>query len=41
MVPRAAIQFACFFPLVWLGLKFGLDAEDKAALGKAGRKLAL
>ena len=41
MVPRAAIQFACFLPLVWLGLKFGLDAEDKAALGKAGRKLAL
>jgi O-antigen/teichoic acid export membrane protein len=41
MVPRATIQFACFFPLVWLGLKFGLDAEDKAALGKAGRKLAL
>lgn len=38
---RAAIQFALFFPLVWLGLKLGLDAGDKAALGKAGRALRL
>lgn len=41
MVARAAIQFALFFPLVWLGLKLGLDPDDKAALGKAGRKLWL
>lgn len=41
MAVRAALQFALFFPLVWLGLKLGLDAEDKAALGKAGRSLRL
>jgi O-antigen/teichoic acid export membrane protein len=41
IVARAACQFALFFPLVWLGLKLGLDAEDKAALGKAGRALRL
>lgn len=41
MLARAAIQFALFFPLVWLGLKLGLDPDDKAALGKAGRKLWL
>jgi O-antigen/teichoic acid export membrane protein len=38
---RAAVQHLLFFPLVWLGLKLGLDAEDKTALGKAGRKLWL
>lgn len=41
MALRAALQFALFFPLVWLGLKLGLDAEDKAALGKAGRTLRI
>lgn len=41
VVARAAIQFALFLPLVWLGLKLGLDDEDKAALGNAGRKLWL
>lgn len=41
VVARAAIQFALLLPLVWLGLKLGLDDEDKAALGKAGRKLWL
>ena len=39
MAVRAGLQFALFFPMVWLGLKLGLDAEDKAALGKAGRVL--
>lgn len=28
-------------PLLWLGLKWGLDAEGKAALGKFGRRLRL
>jgi len=41
VVVRAAIQFALFFPLVWLGLKLGLDSQDKAALGKAGRMLRI
>lgn len=41
MLLRAALQFALFFPMVWLGLKLGLDTEDKAALGRAGRALRL
>ena len=41
IVARASLQFALFFPLVWLGLKLGLDRDDKAALGKAGRTLRL
>ena len=38
---RAGVQFAMFLPLVWLGLKLGLDAEDKAALGKARHTLRI
>ncbi|GGB70609.1 lipopolysaccharide biosynthesis protein [Blastomonas aquatica] len=41
MAVRAGVQFVLFFPLVWLGLKLGLDAEDKHALGRAGRALRI
>lgn len=32
---------AAFLPLLWAGLKIGLDREDKAALGAIGRRLKL
>lgn len=38
---RALGLFALFWPLLWLGLKLGLDAANKIALGKFGRKLRL
>ena len=38
---RALVLFALFWPILWLGLKLGLDAQDKAALGKFGRTLRL
>lgn len=38
---RALGLLILFWPLLWLGLKFGLEAEDKAALGKAAIKLRL
>jgi hypothetical protein len=38
---RAIGLLALFWPLLWLGVRFGLDANDKAALGKLGRKLHL
>jgi hypothetical protein len=30
-----------FWPLLWLGLVYGLADEDKAALGKLGNRLRL
>lgn len=30
-----------FWPLLWLGLRFGLDADDRAALGAFGKRLRL
>ncbi len=41
MQVRALGLFAAFWPLLWLGLKLGLDTADKAALGKFGQKLRL
>lgn len=41
VVLRAAMQYALMFPLIWLGLKTGLDADDKVALGRAGRVLRI
>lgn len=38
---RAIGLFALFWPLLWAGLKFGLENDDKAALGKLGRRLRL
>ncbi|MEP7350918.1 MAG: polysaccharide biosynthesis protein [Sphingorhabdus sp.] len=38
---RAISLFVAFWPLLWLGLRFGLGNDDKAALGKFGRKLGL
>lgn len=38
---RALGLFVLFWPLLWAGLKLGLDAADKAALGKFGHKLRL
>jgi hypothetical protein len=38
---RALTMVAIFWPLLWLGLRFGLEPGDKAALGKLGRKLGL
>ena len=38
---RAIGLFALFWPLLWTGLKFGLENDDKAALGKLGRRLRL
>jgi O-antigen/teichoic acid export membrane protein len=38
---RATGLFLLFWPLLWLGLRYGLDAADKAALGKLGRRLYL
>lgn len=38
---RAIMLFALFWPCLWLGLRFGLDAADKSALGKLGNKLRL
>ena len=38
---RALGLFALFWPLLWLGLKLGLEPHDKLALGKAGLALRL
>lgn len=38
---RAIGLFLLFWPLLWAGLKYGLDAGDKTALGKLGRRLRL
>ncbi len=38
---RAVGLLVLFWPLLWLGLKYGLEPEDKAALGKAAVKLRL
>ena len=38
---RAAILLLLFWPLLWLALKFGLETDDKAALGKTAAKLRL
>ena len=38
---RAIGLFLLFWPLLWLGLRYGLDAPDKAALGKLGQRLRL
>ncbi len=38
---RAVGLFALFWPLLWAGLKLGLEQDDKAALGKMGRRLKL
>jgi O-antigen/teichoic acid export membrane protein len=38
---RALLLFAAFWPLVWGVLRVGLPAEDRAALGGAGRRLRL
>ena len=38
---RAIGLLALFWPMLWAGLKFGLEQDDKAALGKLGRKLRL
>jgi hypothetical protein len=38
---RALGLFVLFWPLLWLALRFGLEAVDKAALGKAAIKLRL
>ncbi len=38
---RALGLLLLFWPLLWVGLKFGLDTNDKEALGKFGRKLRL
>ena len=38
---RAVGLFVMFWPLLWLGLRFGLNTEDKAALGSFGQKLRL
>jgi hypothetical protein len=38
---RATGLLLLFWPLLWMALRFGLEAEDKAALGKAAIKLRL
>ena len=38
---RAIGLLLLFWPLLWLGLRYGLADEDKAALGKFGRRLRL
>jgi O-antigen/teichoic acid export membrane protein len=38
---RATGLFLLFWPSLWLGLRYGLDTPDKAALGKLGRRLRL
>lgn len=38
---RALGLLVLFWPLLWLGLKYGLEPEDKAALGKAAKRLRL
>ena len=38
---RAIGLLILFWPLLWLGLRFGLDTADKAALGKLGKTLHL
>ena len=38
---RAIGLFALFWPLLWFALKFGLNASDKAALGKFGQGIRL
>jgi O-antigen/teichoic acid export membrane protein len=38
---RAIGLLFLFWPLLWLGLRFGLDADDKTALGKLGKRLRL
>jgi hypothetical protein len=38
---RALGLFTLFWPLLWAGLRIGLEPPDKAALGKLGRKLRL
>jgi hypothetical protein len=38
---RAIGLLLIFWPLLWLGLVYGLPTEDKAALGKFGKRLRL
>ncbi len=38
---RAIGLLILFWPSLWLGLRYGLDASDKAALGKLGQRLRL
>jgi O-antigen/teichoic acid export membrane protein len=38
---RAIALTILFWPLLWFGLRYGLDAGDRAALGKFGKKLRL
>ncbi|MGB5076992.1 MAG: lipopolysaccharide biosynthesis protein [Sphingorhabdus sp.] len=38
---RAIGLFALFWPLLWLGLRIGMEPQDKAALGKFGRRLRI
>ena len=38
---RATGLFILFWPSLWLGLRYGLDEDDKAALGKFGKRLRL
>ena len=38
---RATGLFLLFWPSLWLGLRYGLDEDDKAALGKFGKRLRL
>lgn len=38
---RALLLLATFLPVLWTVLRFGLTADDRRALGKAGRKLRL
>jgi O-antigen/teichoic acid export membrane protein len=38
---RAINLLLLFWPLLWVGLKWGLQDEDKAALGKLGHRLRL
>lgn len=38
---RATGLFILFWPFLWLGLRYGLDEDDKAALGKFGKRLRL
>lgn len=38
---RALLLFAAFWPLTWGALRWGLPPEDRAALGRTGRRLRL
>ena len=38
---RAIGLLILFWPLLWLGLRLGLDGNDKQALGKFGKRLRL